>query len=281
MVLSVNFKLRVFSPYILILPTLIYVAFFTGYPIVYAINLALTGSTPALLQVITSPRLREVLLYTTMIIVSVIPIQLAVAIFTSLFFINRFKGRELVLYLFILPLAISEVAAALLWYTMLSSRGFLNKLLLELGVISRPIYFFGYEFRDRTLLAIVLTEIWRATAIVFVIIYAGIQMINREYLEAADIFGFNFWQKLRYVILPLLKPSIQTALIIRTLFAFQIVGPILILGGEYVRVMATEVVYWYSMRMNPYMASAWAVLIGCIVLVLGSIYIKLIKPVEV
>ena len=281
MVLSVNFKLRVFSPYILILPTLIYVAFFTGYPIVYAINLALTGSTPALLQVITSPRLREVLLYTTMIIVSVIPIQLAVAIFTSLFFINRFKGRELVLYLFILPLAISEVAAALLWYTMLSSRGFLNKLLLELGVISRPVYFFGYEFRDRTLLAIVLTEIWRATAIVFVIIYAGIQMINREYLEAADIFGFNFWQKLRYVILPLLKPSIQTALIIRTLFAFQIVGPILILGGEYVRVMATEVVYWYSMRMNPYMASAWAVLIGCIVLVLGSIYIKLIKPVEV
>jgi multiple sugar transport system permease protein len=281
MVLSVNFKLRVFSPYILILPTLIYVAFFTGYPIVYAINLALTGSTPALLQVITSPRLREVLLYTTMIIVSVIPIQLAVAIFTSLFFINRFKGRELVLYLFILPLAISEVAAALLWYTMLSSRGFLNKLLLELGVISRPIYFFGYEFRDRTLLAIVLTEIWRATAIVFVIIYAGIQMINREYLEAADIFGFNFWQKLRYVILPLLKPSIQTALIIRTLFAFQIVGPILILGGEYVRVMATEIVYWYSMRMNPYMASAWAVLIGCIVLVLGSIYIKLIKPVEV
>jgi len=281
MVLNVNFKLRVFSPYILILPTLIYVAFFTGYPIVYAINLAFTGSNPALLQVITSPRLREVLFYTTMIIVSVIPIQLAVAIFASLFFINRFKGRELVLYLFILPLAISEVAAALLWYTMLSSRGFLNKLLIELGVISRPIYFFGYEFRDRTLLAIMLTEIWRATAIVFVIIYAGVQMINREYLEAADVFGFNFWQKLRYVILPLLKPSIQTALIIRTLFAFQIVGPILILGGEYVRVMATEVVYWYSLRMNPYMASAWAVLIGCIVLVLGSLYIKLIKPLEV
>ena len=281
MVLNVNFKLRVFSPYILILPTLIYVAFFTGYPIVYAINLAFTGSNPALLQVITSPRLREVLFYTTMIIVSVIPIQLAVAIFASLFFINRFKGKELLLYLFILPLAISEVAAALLWYTMLSSRGFLNKLLIELGVISRPIYFFGYEFRDRTLLAIMLTEIWRATAIVFVIIYAGVQMINREYLEAADVFGFNFWQKLRYVILPLLKPSIQTALIIRTLFAFQIVGPILILGGEYVRVMATEVVYWYSLRMNPYMASAWAVLIGCIVLVLGSLYIKLIKPLEV
>jgi multiple sugar transport system permease protein len=280
MVLNVNPKSRLFSPHFLVLPTLIYLAFFTGYPILYAINLALTGSTPALLQVITSPRLREVLFYTIMIIASVIPLQLIIAIFTSIFFLNRFKGREVVLYLFILPLAISEVAAALLWYTMLSSRGFLNKLLLELGIISKPIYFFGYEFRDRTLLAIVLTEIWRATAIVFVIIYAGLQMINKEYLEAADVFGFNFWQKLRYVILPLLKPSIQTALIIRTLFAFQIVGPIFILGGEYIRVMATEVVYWYSMRMNTYMASAWAILIGFIVLILGSLYIKLIKPVE-
>jgi multiple sugar transport system permease protein len=280
MVLNVNPKSRLFSPHFFVLPTLIYLAFFTGYPILYAINLALTGSPPALLQVITSPRLREVLFYTIMIIASVIPLQLIIAIFTSIFFLNRFKGREVVLYLLILPLAISEVAAALLWYTMLSSRGFLNKLLLELGIISRPIYFFGYEFRDRTLLAIVSTEIWRATAIVFVIIYAGLQMINKEYLEAADVFGFNFWQKLRYVILPLLKPSIQTALIIRTLFAFQIVGPIFILGGEYIRVMATEVVYWYSMRMNTYMASAWAILIGFIVLILGSLYIKLIKPVE-
>ncbi|MEM1929987.1 MAG: sugar ABC transporter permease, partial [Thermofilaceae archaeon] len=175
-------------------------------------------------------------------------------------------------------LAVSEVAAALLWYTMLSSSGFLNKALMRIGLISRPIYFFGYQFRDRTLLAIILTEIWRATAIVFVIIYAGLQMINREYLEAADVFGMSFWQKLRYVILPLLKPSIQTALVIRTLFALQIVGPIFVLGGEYVRVLATEVVYWYSMRLNPAVASAWAVLVGAVTLALGGLYIKLLSP---
>ncbi|MEM0439105.1 MAG: sugar ABC transporter permease [Sulfolobales archaeon] len=226
----------------------------------------------------TSPRLGEVALYTTLIIATVIPAQIVIAIFASLFFLNRFRGRELVLYLFIAPLAINEVAAALIWYTMLSSSGFLNKLLINTGVISAPIYFFGYEFIDRTLLAIFLTEVWRATPIVFIIIYAGMQMISRDYLEAADVFGLNLWQKLRYIILPLIKPYIQTALIIRTLFALQVVGPIFILAGEYVRVLATEVVYWYSMRLNPGVASAWALLIGLVTLLLGGLYIKLLRP---
>lgn len=266
------------APYLLVLPSLIYAAVFTSYPLAYVLSMAFNGKNPAIFEVFTSPRLGEAAFYTAVIVAIVIPAQLALAILASIFFLQHFRGRDFILYLFVIPLAISEVAAALLWYTMLSSSGFLNKLLLRLGIISSPIYFFGYEFRDRALLAIILAEIWRATAIVFVIIYSGLQMISRDYLEAADVFGMNFWQKLRYVILPLLKPSIQTALVIRTLFAFQIVGPIFILGGEYIKVLATEVVYWYSLRMNPEVASAWAVLVGAITLALGSLYIKLLAP---
>jgi multiple sugar transport system permease protein len=274
-------KIRIFLPYFLILPTLIYEVFISAYPIAYAIGMAFSGNPPALVQLFQDfERFKEVIFYTILTIVTVIPLQLIIAIFASIFFLNHFRGRELVLYFFILPVAISEVAGALFWYTMFSSSGLLNKLLIWLGVIPNPIYFFGYEFRDRTLLVIVLEEVWRATAIVFTIIYAGIQMINREYFEAADVFGFNFWQKLRYITVPLLKPSIQTALIIRTLFAFQIVGPILILGGEYIRVMATEVVYWYSQRMDPYIASAWAVLIGVVTFVLSILYIRMFRAGE-
>lgn len=271
-------SLHKYLPYILVSPSLAYLTFFTSYPILYAISLALSGSPPAIVEVVTSPRLGEAVLYTALITATVIPVQVVVAIFASLFFLNRFRGRELVLYLFIAPLAINEVAAAFMWYTMLASRGFLNKLLVGGGIISSPIYFFGYEFRDRTLLAIFLTEVWRATPIVFVVIYAGMQMINREYLEAADVFGLGFWRKLRHVVLPLIKPYVQTALIIRTLFALQIVGPVLILAGEYIRVLATEIVYWYSMRLDPYVASAWALLTGLVILALGALYVKLLKP---
>lgn len=265
-------------PYLLVLPSLVYALVFMGYPLAYVLHMAFSGRNPAILEALSSPRLGEVALFTATIVAAVIPAQLTLAIFASLFFLQNFRWRDFILYIFVVPLAISEVAAALLWYTMLSSSGFLNKVLMRFDLISKPIYFFGYEFRDRTLLAIIITEIWRATAIVFVIIYAGLQMINREYFEAADVFGMSFWQKLRYVILPLLKPSIQTALVIRTLFALQIVGPIFVLGGEYVRVLATEVVYWYSIRLNPAIASAWAVLIGAVTLALGGLYIKLLSP---
>ncbi len=68
--------------------------------------------------------------------------------------------------------------------------GFLNKFLMNIGLTSHPpIYFFGYQYRTREFFVIVLSEIWRSTAIVFVMILAGLQMISKDYLEAAEVFG--------------------------------------------------------------------------------------------
>ncbi|MEM0460500.1 MAG: sugar ABC transporter permease, partial [Thermofilaceae archaeon] len=102
------------APYLLVLPSLIYALVFTGYPLAYVLGMAFSGRNPAILEVIFSPRLGEVALFTATIVASVIPIQLALAIFASLFFLQNFRGRDLVLYIFVIPLAVSEVAAALL-----------------------------------------------------------------------------------------------------------------------------------------------------------------------
>jgi len=82
------------------------------------------------------------------------------------------------------------------------------------------------------MLVIIITEIWRATPLVFVMILAGLQSINKEYLEAAEVFGFNSWQRLWKITLPLLKPAILSALLIRTLFAFQLFGVVWLLAGR-------------------------------------------------
>lgn len=47
-------------------------------------------------------------------------------------------------------------------------------------------------------------------------------MIRKDYIEAADVFGATQFQKFRYVILPMIKPSLQTTRIIRTPFAMQV-----------------------------------------------------------
>ena len=79
--------------------------------------------------------------------------------------------------------------------------------------------------------AILTAELWRATAIVFVILVAGVQLVPKEFEEAASVFGATSWQRFRRVTLPLLRPSIQTALILRTVLAFETFAVVLAIGG--------------------------------------------------
>ncbi len=77
-----------------------------------------------------------------------------------------------------------------------------------------------------------------------IILLAGIQVIPKDYGEAAEVFGATAWQRLRYVTLPLLRPSLQVALILRTLAAFQVFAIILALVGRTVPVLAEEAYNW-------------------------------------
>ena len=67
---------------------------------------------------------------------------------------------------------------------------------------------------------------------VMVILLAGLQVIPKDYAEAAEVFGATAWQRLRYVTLPLLRPSLQVALIMRTILAFQVFAVVIALAGR-------------------------------------------------
>lgn len=282
---SVRLKLfGKYLPYILITPSIVYMLIFVGYPLIQAVILAFTDSSghftlANLDYLLYSPfsRFWDALKYTLLLAGVIIPIQALLAIGLSLLFSLRFWGRSTALYIVILPLVISDVAAGLIWYSMLSSNGFLNKLLINLGVISHPIIFFGAQYRWMEFLAIVLTEVWRATAIVFVIVFAGLQMISSDLIEAAEVFGATALQKLRHIILPLLKPSLQTALLIRTLFALQIFGDVWVLAGRDIPVLAGEAYYEQVELHHAGAAALYALIIAGISLAIGYLYIRLFR----
>ena len=270
------------APYLLLLPALTYLALLVGYPVLHAVILSLTEEGSLTLthfkRMIEDIHFAEALKFTFLLAGIIIPIQILFAIAVSLLLYSRFRGSNICLYIFLIPLAISDVAAALIWYNILAGSGYLNKILLRTGIVQEPIFFFGYAYRRMEVVAIVITEIWRATAIVFVIIFAGLQMIGRDYLEAADIFGATTLQKLRYIILPMLKPSIQSAIIIRTLFAMQVFAVVWILAGRDIPILAGEAYYWQSEIRNPHVASCYALLVAGFSILLGYLYIKLLKP---
>ncbi len=271
------------TPYILLLPTLSYLLIFIGYPLLQAVLMAFQNPDTGSFSLVNFNTLFrdfnfwEAIRYTFMLAAIIIPLQVALALGVSLLLYTKFRGSNYVLYFFIIPLTISDVAAALIWYNILSGSGYLNRVLLSIGLIDKPIYFFGYAYRNMEILAIVVTEIWRATAIVFVIVFAGLQMIGKDYIEAAEVFGATTLQKVRHIIIPMLKPSLQTALIIRTLFALQVFAVVWILAGRDVPVLAGEAYYWQVEVRNPNVAAAYALFIAFFSIILGYFYLRMFK----
>jgi multiple sugar transport system permease protein len=267
-------------PFLLILPTLVYLVVFIGYPIVGTFQLSFTSDKGWLgnfKYVFSSKDFQNAFLNTLILGAVVIPIQFVLAILFALLVNKKWRGYRTLLYIIAAPLALSDVTAALISYSIFAPNGYLNKILLSLNWIERPLYFFGYMFKSREFLVIVLTEVWRATPLVFVILLAGLQSINAEYLEAADVFGFSSWKKFFKITLPLLKPSIVSALLIRTLFAFQIFGVVWLLAGRDIIVLAGETFYWYVLRNNRHVASTYALVIAVLTFIVGWFYIGTIR----
>lgn len=272
-------------PYALLLPTLLFLAVFFVYPMVQALLLSVRaadgGFTLAHFRAMAgdsyfTAAIRNSLLLTAIII----PIQVVLALVIALLVNARFAGHQGFLYICAIPLGISDLAAGLVWLSVFTERGYLNMLLQRLGLIAQPLTFLSYEHPAWLYGVIIVTEVWRATAIVMVILVAGLQLIPKDYFETADVFGATGWKKLRHVTLPLLRPSLQTALIIRTILAFQLFATVIALAGRVLPVMAGEAYFQYTLYRNPSVASAYAVLIMVTSMTITVLYLRLLRPRE-
>lgn len=223
------------------------------------------------------PALRTTLL----LIVLIIPAQFVLAIIMALVIQADLKGSGLFLYVFSIALGVSDLAVGILWYSIFTQSGYLNSILQGLGLIDSPIIYLSADSRYWILIAIWLAEMWRATAIVMVIVVAGMQAISREVLEAAEVFGATLWQRVRYVILPLLRPSLQVALILRTILAFQVFAVVIVMsGGDIITVLANETYRQYYELRNFNVAAAYASFILLLSMITAFFYLRAVRTQE-
>lgn len=255
-------------PFLLILPAVAYFAIFFAVPLGGGIWIAFTDSRTgewaglANFEAMASSRLFQAAFLNTFLLAAVvIPIQLGLALVIALLVNSRMFGSGAFLYLAAIPIAISEIAAAIIFLSIFTGSGYLNSFLFGLGLIDRRVAFLGLGEPGWLFAAVALTEVWRATAIVMIILVAGLQAIQKDYLDAARVFGASRTQRLRFVVLPLLKPTIQTALIIRTVLALQLFAPILVLTGRLLPVLASETYEFYVNFRDVHVAAAFALVI--------------------
>ncbi len=148
-----------------------------------------------------------------------IPGVLLTALITALLLNQRLRGVSVFRTAFFVPVVASWVVVAVIWRWIFNPRfGLLNFLLAKIGIDGPPWLFDP----DTALYAIILTSIWKDTGFVAVMLLAGLQNIPETYYEAAKIDGARSWQRLRFITLPLLTPSIFFALIISLINSFQV-----------------------------------------------------------
>ncbi len=268
-------------PYWLLLPTLVFIGVFFLMPLFEAVGLAFHGESGFTLdyfkKMVSDVRFLDALKFTFLFAITIVPLQLITALAMALLLNTGFRGSRFFLYIFALPLGIADLAAGLIWLSIFTHHGFLNSVLYNLGIIEKPIHYLSYQNVNFTFLAVVAAEHWRATAIVMVILVAGLQMISKDYMEAAEVLGARGWKKIWYVILPLLKPSLQSALIIRTIFALQTFAVVLALAGQITPVLAGEAYFWQFLYRDSHVASAYAVLLMVISIAMTWVYLRYLK----
>lgn len=252
-------------PYVLILPVTLFLCFFFLYPFVLVAQQAFTtgaGFTLDNFRNVTSHWKFPISLKNTLYLAAaVVPIQLALALLMATMVSKMQKGRDLVLYVWTIPLGISDLAAGIIWLAIFEQSGFLNSMMSGLGLIDRPMNILSYQNPGLVFLAIALAEIWRATAIMLVILVAGIGLIPKEYYEAAEVFGASPWKRFTRITLPLLRPSLSTALVIRVILAFEVFAVVQAIGGTLFPVLMSETFNYQFELLNSGAAAAVALII--------------------
>lgn len=255
-----------YLPYLLLLPATLFLSAFFLVPFLGVAVEAFTSSDGALSfdnfrTMAQDWRFWPAFSNTLGLALVIVPIQVVLALAMANLVTSMGSGREIVLYILTVPLGISDLAAGLVWLAILEQNGFLTSFLHGLGLIAGPQPILTYQNLTGLFIAVVVAEVWRATAIVLVILVAGMGLIPREYYEAAEVFGAGAWRRFWRITLPLLRPSLQTALILRTILAFEVFGVVAALAGTNLPNLMGETYKWQFDFQDREVASAYAMVI--------------------
>lgn len=142
----------------------------------------------------------------------------------------KFKGRNIVRALLMIPWTLPNIVAVLNWRWIFSSTGGIaNYLLKSLHIIDKDLIWFGSAGLAMT--TVIVANIWRGTPFFGVSILAKLQTISQDGYEAAAIDGANMWQRFWYITLPEIKDVILLSTLMSTIWTLNEFESVWLLTG--------------------------------------------------
>ena len=208
-------------------------------------------------------------LQTSIITVISVSIQLVLGMLLALAMHRAVFARGAVRAIALVPYGIVAVVAAYSWqYAWSLNSGWIPKLL---GLTSDPL---SHQFGSYV--AIIITEIWKNTPFMALLLLAGLALVPDELQEAAKIDGATTLQRFWRITIPLMKPAILVALLFRTLDAFRIFDTIYIFNQGANGTESLSILNYNTLlnRLNLGLGSAVSVVLFLLVAIIAFVFIK-------
>lgn len=219
--------------FLFLLPVLIYIAIYFVYPFFYNISLSyhdtdvvsfVSGESSFngldnYIELFTDSTFQTALKNTAIFTVFSLIFQFSIGFILALVFNRDFPGEKILRGLVMIPWFLPLIVSASAYRFFFSEQGIVNGLLLSLKLISAPINW----LTDPSLVIWTVTfiNIWIGIPFNFVLLHTGLKDVPKDLYEAAEVDGAKGWQRLLYIVIPILKPVILTVLMMGTVYTIK------------------------------------------------------------
>ncbi|MDQ0614691.1 multiple sugar transport system permease protein [Microbacterium sp. W4I4] len=219
-------------------PALIVLGVFVLYPIGNAAYLSLTswnGFAPVkefvgfdnYVRLAQDPEFWNSLLVTVVYAAGICVFSVASGLAVALLLDAPLRGRGFYRGIYFLPAVTSSVAAAIVWKYMLDPAGFVNSVLAQVGITGPD----WLQDRWFALASLTMLTVWKNIGLNAVLYLTALQALPQGVYEAAQLDGASFWQRLRFMTIPLLAPMTFFVVVQALITSFQAFDLVYVLTG--------------------------------------------------
>ncbi len=248
--------------YCFILPAVIYMLVFIGYPIVYNWVISFQDATALTLRntnraftglenyrnIFADSTFIAAIAHTFIYTIGCLVIQFVLGFLFAIFFAKDFKLSKTIRGLVVISWMLPVTVTALVFKFMFSQdSGIINTLLMNLHIIKKPV---GWLLHGGTAMwVLIIANSWVGIPFNMLLLTTGINNISKDIYEAAEIDGATKTQQLFKITIPLLKPTIMSVLVLGFVLTFKVFDLVYVMtgGGP---VDATEVLSTYSYKLS-------------------------------
>lgn len=225
--------------YRLLLPVFVTVVVVATIPFILAVIESLTREDQGFVgldnyvQALGNPLLYDSLRQTAIYALVVVPSEVLVGLGLALLVHRTIRSaavKAAIYILAIIPIAIPQVAAGVVFRLIYAPEyGILNAILEQLGLIDQQISWLSVP--ALAIFSVASVDIWQSTPFVYLVLFAGLQTVPHEAVEAAQVDGASSWSQFRHIEFPYIRPLVLLVLFFRIADVLRVFDHVFILTG--------------------------------------------------